>query len=55
MKKINDYTYAGITLEHVYNEGRYLVTIYYDDNDFSYKIFDDKHYDYYEGRMNEDF
>lgn len=55
MKKIKDYTYDGIFVEHIYNKGQYAATIYFDDYDNSYKIFDDRHYDYYEGRMNEDF
>lgn len=55
MKKLNNNTYDGIQVEHLYNEGKYVATVYYDDYEQTYKIFDDRHYDYYEGQMDDDF
>ena len=55
MKKLNNNTYDGIQVEHLYNEGKYVATVYYDDYEQTYKIFYDRHYDYYEGQMDDDF
>lgn len=49
MKKLNDYTYDGIRIEKMYNEGQCIATLYFDDYEGNYKIFDDRHFDYYEG------
>lgn len=50
MKKMNT-NYDGIVMERIYADGRYIATVYYNDYELTCKVFDDEHYDYYEGQM----
>ena len=51
MKKTN--TYEGIFIEKIYYEGNYIATVYINEYKDTYKVLNEKEYDYYEGTYDE--